>query len=93
MNVGTHTRSAHDSRVLGVDFTLQSDFSAAPITGATVTPTGTLSAGTPDVSTTPNVVAFRLSGGAAGDTNTVTVQVTNGSDVMCVSLAVNTLDC
>lgn len=92
MNVGTYTRSDHDSMPVGVDFTAVPEFAATPITAATVTCTG-LTIGTPDVTTTANVVAFRVSGGAAGSTVTVTVEATNGTDVMCVSVAVVTLDC
>lgn len=90
MNIGTYTRSAHDSRVVGVDFSAEADFTATPVTSATVAGTGlTLSA----ASVAANVVSFRVSGGTAGTTVTVTVTATNGTDTMCVSLAVETLAC
>ena len=108
MKVGTHRRTEHDSRVVGVDFRDEPDFVASPVTGATVTvapgtgtsgaagtaSSGTLTAGAPDWVTTPNVVAFRLTGGAAGDQDAVTVRVTNAAgDVECRSVAVLTDAC
>jgi hypothetical protein len=92
MNVGMYTRGVHDSLPVGVDFSEVPEFAATPVTAATVSATG-LTLGTPDVVSTENVVAFRVSGGTAGTTVTVTVEATNGADTMCVSVAVNTLEC
>lgn len=95
MNIGTHTRSAHDNRTVAVDFTAESDFDATPITSATVTVVAVAghTLARSSVSVAANVVTFRLSGGAAGDVDEVTVTATNGVDTMCVSIAVNTLSC
>ena len=51
-------------------------------TGATITqdPANALTIGAPDVATTENVVAFRVSGGTAGQRVRIYVLATNGTD-------------
>lgn len=90
---GVHRRTVADSRVMGLDFTDGGDFpdfAENPITGATITqdPPDALTIGSPDVATTPNVVAFRVSGGVAGQSVRVSVTATNGTDTKRDSIKV-----